>query len=47
MDTYYDPRDLQQFAQIGQDAPELTGKSFDYYQAVFAEGELSARGEMT
>jgi alkylhydroperoxidase/carboxymuconolactone decarboxylase family protein len=43
MSTYYDPMDLQQFAQIGNDAPELAGKFFDYYQAVFAEGELTAR----
>ncbi len=43
MSTYYDPQDLPRFAEIGQQAPELAQKFFDYYGAVFAEGELSAR----
>ncbi|WP_305042198.1 arsenosugar biosynthesis-associated peroxidase-like protein [Geoalkalibacter sp.] len=43
MPTYYDPQDLDQFAAIGKDAPELAKKFFDYYGAVFAEGALSAR----
>lgn len=43
MDTYYQPTDLKAFADIGEDAPELANKFFDYYTAVFAEGELSAR----
>lgn len=43
MDTYYQPTDLNQFADIGEAAPELANKFFDYYNAVFAEGELSAR----
>ena len=40
---YYDPADLDKFADIGKEAPELAKKFFDYYGAVFAEGELSER----
>jgi 4-carboxymuconolactone decarboxylase len=43
MDTYYDPQDLAKFAEIGKEAPELAKKFFDYYGAVFAEGELTER----
>jgi 4-carboxymuconolactone decarboxylase len=43
MDTYYDPKDLSRFAEIGKEAPELAKKFFDYYGAVFAEGELTER----
>lgn len=43
MDTYYDPRDLAKFGQISEEAPEVAKKFFDYYQAVFAEGELTER----
>ncbi len=43
MSDYYDPADLKNFAEIGEDAPELAEKFFDYYGAVFAEGELTAR----
>lgn len=43
MDTYYDPKDLDKFPEIGRDAPELADKFFDYYGAVFAEGALSER----
>lgn len=43
METYYDPKDLRKFEEIGRDAPELAGKFFDYYGAVFAEGALSER----
>jgi len=43
METYYNPSDLPRFAEIGEDAPELAKKFFDYYGAVFAEGELSGR----
>jgi alkylhydroperoxidase/carboxymuconolactone decarboxylase family protein len=42
-ETYYDPKDLAGFPQIGEEAPELAKKYFDYYAAVFAEGELTAR----
>lgn len=43
MDTYYKPEDLDKFADIGREAPELADKFFDYYGAVFAEGELTER----
>jgi 4-carboxymuconolactone decarboxylase len=43
MDTYYDPADLPKFGQIGEDAPELAKKFFDYYKAAIAEGELTER----
>jgi len=43
METYYHAKDLAKFAEIGKDAPELAKKFFEYYQAVFAEGELTQR----
>jgi 4-carboxymuconolactone decarboxylase len=43
MQTYYDPRDLEGFGDIGKDAPGLADKFFEYYGAVLAEGELSGR----
>lgn len=43
METYYDPKDLPRFEEIGQDAPDLAKKFFDYYAAVFSEGSLSER----
>ena len=43
MDTYYDPKDLENFQEIGKDAPELAAKFFAYYGEVFAEGALSER----
>lgn len=43
METYYDPADLANFGDIGKDAPELGKRFFDYYGAVFAEGELTGR----
>jgi len=43
MSDYYDAADLKKFSEIGEEAPELADKFFDYYGAVFAEGELTAR----
>ena len=43
METYYRPEDLLKFEEIGKAAPELAEKFFEYYNAVFAEGELSER----
>lgn len=43
METYYDPKDMEGFSEIGKDAPELANKFFDYYGAVFAEGALTER----
>ncbi len=43
MQGYYCPEDLGKFGDIGKDAQDLATKFFDYYGAVFAEGELSER----
>lgn len=43
MATYYDDKDLAKFPQIGEDAPELAKKFFDYYGDVFKDGALTAR----
>jgi len=43
MNSYYDPSDLLKFAEVGEEAPELAKKFFEYYSAVFAEGELTER----
>ncbi len=43
MESYYQPGDLGKFEEIGEEAPDLAGKFFDYYGAVFAEGELTER----
>ena len=43
MGSYYEPADLPKFEEIGEEAPELAKKFFDYYAAVFAEGELTER----
>lgn len=41
--TYYNPKDLRKFGSISDWNRELGEKFFDYYNAVFAEGKLSAR----
>ena len=43
METYYDPKDLAHFGDIGEDAPELWKKWLDWYNACFVEGALSER----
>jgi 4-carboxymuconolactone decarboxylase len=43
METYYQPEDLAKFEEIGKEAPDLAKKFFEYYAAVFAEGELTER----
>jgi 4-carboxymuconolactone decarboxylase len=43
MDTYYKSEDLPKFEEIGKEAPDLAKKFFDYYAAVFTEGELTER----
>ncbi len=43
MDSYYRKDDLAKFEEIAEDAPELGKKFFDYYSAVFKEGELTER----
>ena len=43
MDHYYDASDLGKFSEIGEHAPGLAEKFFEYYSAVFEDGALSAR----
>ena len=43
MDTYYNPKDLTRFAEVGEEAAELWKKWLDWYNSVFAEGALSER----
>ena len=43
MSSYYQPDDLKQFEQIGEEAPELARAFFEWYGKVFAEGALSER----
>ena len=43
MDPYYDPADLSRFAEMGEHAPDLAKKFFEYYGAVFEDGALTAR----
>lgn len=43
MSHYYDSHDLAKFGSIGEHAPQLAQKFFDWYGAVFADGALSAR----
>jgi len=43
METYYHPKDLGKFGDMGKDAPELWQKFLEWYNAVFAEGALSER----
>ncbi|MBW1841773.1 MAG: carboxymuconolactone decarboxylase family protein [Deltaproteobacteria bacterium] len=43
METYYTPKDLPKFEEIGKAAPKLAEKFFEYYGTVFAEGELTER----
>src|SRR5687768_18623390 len=40
---YYHHADLARFGEVERGAPELAKKFFDYYNAVFAEGALTAR----
>ena len=43
MESYYKPEDLPKFEEIGKQAQGLAQKFFDYYRAVFAEGDLTER----
>jgi 4-carboxymuconolactone decarboxylase len=42
-DGYYRSEDLAKFPDMGKNVPDLAGKFFDWYGAVFADGALSAR----
>ncbi len=43
METYYHPKDLDHFADMGKAQPALWEKFLAYYQAVFAGGALTER----
>jgi len=43
METYYHPKDLARFAEIGDSVPELWHKFLAWYNAVFEDGALSER----
>jgi alkylhydroperoxidase/carboxymuconolactone decarboxylase family protein len=43
MESYYNPKDLPRFGEIAKDASDLGKKFFEYYAAVFAEGDLTER----
>jgi len=43
METYYHPRDLGKFGEMGKEAPELWKKFSEWYEAVFREGALTER----
>ena len=42
-DYHYERTDLAKFPEIGKNCPELSKKFFDWYNAVFTDGALSAR----
>jgi 4-carboxymuconolactone decarboxylase len=43
VETYYAPKDLDRFSDMGRNRPELWSKFSEYYEAVFADGALSER----
>src|SRR5438093_2399842 len=43
MDTYYHPKDLGHFADVGKGNPALWEKFMAYYSSVVAEGALTER----
>jgi alkylhydroperoxidase/carboxymuconolactone decarboxylase family protein len=43
METYYHPKDLGKFGDMGKASKELWEKFMSYYSAVFAEGALTER----
>ncbi len=43
MADYYEPKDLADFANIGEYAPALGEKYFDYYGEAMKDGALTAR----
>jgi hypothetical protein len=45
MDTYYKPADLARFPEMGENAPEIGKKFFEWYGAVFADGALTGARE--
>jgi 4-carboxymuconolactone decarboxylase len=43
VETYYHPKDLAKFGEIGKEAPGLWQKFSAWYDAVFKEGALTER----
>jgi 4-carboxymuconolactone decarboxylase len=43
VESYYRAEHLTRFEEIGNESSQLAEKFFDYYNAVFAEGELTER----
>ena len=43
MGDYYEKKDLEDFANIGEYAPEMGKRYFGYYSEVMKEGKLSER----
>lgn len=43
METYYDPADLAEFGNMGEDSPALWEQFMSYYGSVFSEGALTAK----
>ena len=43
METYYHPKDLNKFSEMGKGNQELWEKFMSYYSAVFADGALTER----
>ncbi len=43
MNPYFDKDDLRKFGEIGNNAPHLAEKFFDWYSEVFKDGALSER----
>lgn len=43
MDTYYHPKDLAKFGEMGEEAPELWKAFSAWYNLVFKEGALTER----
>jgi alkylhydroperoxidase/carboxymuconolactone decarboxylase family protein len=43
MDSYYNPDDLERFAEIKEGAPELWDKYLAWYSATMKDGKLSHR----
>jgi alkylhydroperoxidase/carboxymuconolactone decarboxylase family protein len=41
--SYYNPKDLKKFEEIGEFQEELAEKFFDWYGATFEEGALTKR----
>lgn len=43
MATYYEEKDLEKFATVGDEVPELWEKFMAYYGATLEEGDITAR----